>query len=146
MIGMTHHPISWRSAMSLPSTIIAVLVHFEPLFTQPTWQRALVLVLGTLLARGRRTVTAALRVMGYRLDPHWTRFHQVLNRARWSPLSVSRRLLLLILARLLPPGGRVTLVMDEHLERRWGPQITHRSHYRDPACSSTTQTVTTSGL
>jgi hypothetical protein len=132
--------------LSLPTTIIAVLVHFEPLFCAPTWQSALVLVVGTLLGRGRRTVTAALRVMGYRHDPHWTRFHQVLNRAHWSPLAVSHRLLLLIVARLLPPTGPVTLVIDEHLERRWGPHITHRSHYRDPVRSSATQAVSSSGL
>lgn len=132
--------------MSLPTPIIAVLAHFEPLFRPSTWQSALVLVLGTLLGRGRRTVTAALRVMGYRHDPHWTRFHQVLNRARWSPLAVSHRLLLLIVARLVSPAGPITLVIDEHLERRWGPQITQRGHYRDPVRSSATQAVSSSGL
>ncbi len=47
--------------MSLPTDIIVVLAHFEPCFTQPTWHKAMVLLIGTFLARGRRTVTTALR-------------------------------------------------------------------------------------
>ena len=50
--------------MFLPQEIITILNHFEPAFTRPTYQKAMVLVVGTILARGRRTVTAALRQMG----------------------------------------------------------------------------------
>ena len=46
-----------RSLMSLPEPIMALLASFQPVFTNPTWQKALVLLVGTLLARGRRTVT-----------------------------------------------------------------------------------------
>jgi hypothetical protein len=79
--------------MTLPRPIISVLAHFEPLFTAPTWKKVVILLVGTMLARGRRTVTAALRQMGRQMDPHFSGFHQVLNRARWSSLAVSRRLL-----------------------------------------------------
>jgi len=74
--------------MSLPSSIIAVLAHFEPLFTARTWKKVVTLVVGTRFSRGRRTVTAALLQMGLQMDPHFSAFHQVLNRARWSPLAV----------------------------------------------------------
>jgi hypothetical protein len=40
------------------------------LFQERTWQRIVVLLVGTLLARGRRTVTAALRHTGHQDDPH----------------------------------------------------------------------------
>ncbi len=73
--------------MSLPSPIIAVLAHFQPLFTVPTWKKVVTLLIGTLLARGRRTVTTALWQMGHQMDAHFSLFHQVLNRARWSSLS-----------------------------------------------------------
>ena len=132
--------------MSLPTAIIAILATFEPVFTQPTWHKALVLVVGTLLGHGRRTVAAALRQMGYAHDPAFSRFHHVLNRAQWSGLALSRRLLQRIVADFLPPGAGVTLVVDEHLERRWGPQITKRGHYRDPLLSSKGRSVSTSGL
>jgi hypothetical protein len=132
--------------MSLPAAIIAVLVQFEPVFTQPTWRKALVLCLGTLVGHGRRTVAAALRQLGYAHDPNFSRFHQVLNRAQWSGLALSRRLLQRIVAGFVAVGGRVTIVVDEHLERRWGPQITKRGHYRDPLLSSKGRSVSTSGL
>ena len=55
--------------MSLPEPIIALLASFQPVFTNPTWQKVLVLLIGTLLARGRRTVTVALRQMGLEQTP-----------------------------------------------------------------------------
>ena len=43
-------------------------------------------------------------------------------------------------------GGSLTFVIDETLERRWGPRLKKRGHYRDPLASSRKRTVTTSGL
>ena len=51
--------------MFLPTTIIAVLSAFQPAFTRPTYQKMVVLIVGTLLASGRRTVASALRQMGF---------------------------------------------------------------------------------
>jgi hypothetical protein len=56
-------------------------------FSQPTWRKVHVLLLGTLLARGRRTVTAALRQMGLCDASNFSLSHHVLNRARWSALA-----------------------------------------------------------
>lgn len=47
--------------MPLPDSIIEVLVVFRPLFTTPTWRKLMTSLTGTLLAKGRRTVAAALR-------------------------------------------------------------------------------------
>jgi hypothetical protein len=44
----------------LPASIVAVLQPVACLFTNPTWVHAQVLLAGTLLAQGPRTVTAAL--------------------------------------------------------------------------------------
>jgi DDE superfamily endonuclease len=126
--------------------IIEVLTAFRPLFTAPTWRKLMTLLTGTLLARGRRTVTAALRQTGHEMDLHWSGFHQVLNRARWSPLAASRCLLQLIVETFVQAGGSVDLVIDETLERRWGPSITKRGHYRDSALSSRKRAVSSPGL
>ncbi len=132
--------------MSLPTAIILVLEPFRPLFDGRTWPKALLLVQGTLLVRGRRTVAAALRVMRQAADPAFTCYHQILNRAVWSPLAVSRVLLLLLITAFLPPTAPIELVIDEHLERRWGPRILQRGHYRDPLLSGKGLSVSTSGL
>ena len=132
--------------MSLPRPIITILAHFEPLFTTPTWKKVVILLIGTVLARGRRTVTAALRQMGLQMDSHFSRFHQVLNRARWSPLAVSRRLLQVLVQTFMRAGGTREIVMDETLERRWGPKISKRGYWRDSLRSSQEKSVSTSGL
>lgn len=104
------------------------------------------LLAGTLLARGRRTVAAALHASGNAQTLHWSLFHQGLNRARWSPLAVSRQLLPLIVETFVPAGVSVDLVIDETLERRWGNQISKRGHSRDSALSSRKQSVSSPGL
>jgi hypothetical protein len=132
--------------MPLPDSIIEVLTAFRPLFTAPTWRKLMTLLTGTLLAHGRRTVAAALRASGNDQATNWSLFHQVLNRARWSPLAVSRQLLLLIVETFVPAGTCVDLVIDETLERRWGSKISKRGHYRDSALSSRERSVSSPGL
>ncbi|HEY7419449.1 MAG TPA: transposase, partial [Ktedonobacteraceae bacterium] len=132
--------------MPLPDPIIEVLAVFRPLFTGPTWRKLMTLLTGTLLARGHRTVAAALRASGNAQASDWSLFHQALNRARWSPLAVSRQLLLLIVETFVPSGAGVDLVIDETLERRWGGKIRKRGHYRDSTLSSRERSVSSPGL
>jgi hypothetical protein len=46
--------------MPCTAPMITLLEAFRPVFTAPTGKKMLTLLRGTLLARGRRTVTAAL--------------------------------------------------------------------------------------
>ena len=126
--------------------IITMLEPFRCLFTAPTWKKLLTLLRGTLLARGRRTVTAALWHTGHEQDPNFSTFHQVLNRARWSPLQASRHLLGCIMETFGQAGGTLDIVIDETLERRWGSKIHKRGHYRDSALSSHERSVSSPGL
>ena len=96
----------------------------------------MLLVEGTLLTQGHRTVTAALRAVGLQEERHFNLFHHVLSRARWSPLLISRLLLLLLVQTFLPAGACVELVVDETLERRWGPRIIKCGYYHDSVRSS----------
>jgi hypothetical protein len=73
--------------MSLSGPVMSVLSEFESAFSPPTWRKVQVLILGTLLARGRRTVTAAFRQMGLGDASHFSLYPHVLNRARWSALA-----------------------------------------------------------
>ena len=133
--------------MPCTAPIIAVLEPFRPLFTAPTWKKMLTLLQGTLLmARGRRTVTTALRHTGHEQDPHFSAFHQALNRARWSPLQASRQLLALIMETFGQAGETLDIAIDETLERRWGPKIHKRGHYHDNVRSSHGRSVSSPGL
>ena len=50
--------------LTLPGSIVAVLVPFATLFQYRTWLKARVLLVVAILAPGQRTVAAALQVMG----------------------------------------------------------------------------------
>ena len=65
----------------LPPPMVPLLQVFAPAFSRPTFARALVLLCGTPLAIGRRTVAAALRAVGLAEDPHFGAYHRVLSRA-----------------------------------------------------------------
>lgn len=118
---------------------------FAPIFSKRVWRYALVLLVGTILAPGKRTVTAALRIMGLSAERHFQRYHRVLNRAVWSSLEASR-ILLTILVQVLVPTGRLVFGIDETIERRWGAKIKARGIYRDPVRSSKSHFVKASGL
>jgi hypothetical protein len=114
-------------------------------FTAPTWQHVLVLVAGAILSPGRRTVAAALRVMGQDQDPTFTNYHRVLNRNRWCSRSMARCLLRLLISTFVP-NGPVVVGLDDTVERRWGAKIKARGIYRDPVRSSHGHFVRASGL
>jgi hypothetical protein len=126
--------------------IVALLATFAPAFTARTFPRALVLLYGTLLAVGPRTVAAALRAVGRGDDPHFGTIHRVLNRAQWSPLALSRLLLGLLVVTCLAPDAPLLLVIDETLERRRGRQIAWRSWLRDPLRSGAGKPVLSQGV
>ncbi len=77
----------------LPKEFLSLMLLFAPLFSQRIWQRVLVLIMGAILAPGKRTVSAILRVMGLHEQPHFQNYHRVLNRAVWSSRKASHILL-----------------------------------------------------
>ena len=131
----------------LPTFIMPFLVPFRPLFQQRTWDKAQVLVVGAILAVGKRTVTSALRVMGLSQERQFAKYHQVLNRAVWSAHQAARVLLQLLIEQLAPDGDApLVFGIDETIERRWGAQIAARGIYRDAVRSSKSFFVKCSGL
>src|SRR5437868_1681654 len=98
--------------LTLPAELLNLIVVFAPLFTKPVFEHAKLLLLGAILAPGKRTVTACLRVVGLAKDKGFQTYHRVLNRARWSPLLVSKMLLGLLLA-LLPVNSPVVIGADD---------------------------------
>lgn len=132
-----------------PSMVPAVLEGwmrpFQCHFTAATWRHVLVLVGGTLLAPGRRTVAAALRVMGLGAVAGFAVYHRVLSHGHWCSRAVAHRLLLLLVA-AFAPDGPVVVGLDDTIERRWGARIAARGIYRDPVRSSRGHFVKASGL
>jgi hypothetical protein len=132
--------------LTLPAAIIPILTPFATLFQRRTWEKVQVLLMGAILAPGKRTVTSALRVMGLSHDGTFGKYHQVLNRASWSSLKLSRVLLSLLLRYLASAEGPLVFGIDETLERRRGQRISAKGIYRDAVRSSKSHFVKASGL
>ena len=126
--------------------IISLLAVFAPLFSERVWSHAQLLLVGAILAPGKRTVTSVLRVMGRSEEKHFTNFHRVLNRARWSTLQGSRILLGLLVAVFVPAGQPIILGADDTVERRRGKQIGPVGCYRDAVRSSQSHVIHCFGL
>lgn len=129
----------------LPREVLVVIVRFAPLFSKSVWAHVQVLLIGAILAPGKRTVTSVLRVMGLSHTRQFQNYHRVLSRAVWSSLGASR-LLLGVLVGTFAPTGVVVMGLDDHIERRWGKKIAARGIYRDPVRSSRSHFVKVSGL
>lgn len=131
--------------LSLSPAILSVFVPFAILFSRPGWNKALKLLIGAILCRGKRTVCAALRVVGLSQEVNFSKYHHVLNRDRWSLLAASQILLGLIVS-LAGRGNSLTFFIDETLERRKGPKIKAKGYYRDAVRSSKKTVVKCWGL
>jgi DDE superfamily endonuclease len=140
------HLLRSSSGSPLPERFLSRLVEFADLFTRPTWSNVLMLLAGVILAPGRRTVAAALRILGRECDPDFCTFHRILNRAAWSSRAVARQLLIVLVKALVPSGAPVVIGLDDTIERRWGTKISARGIYRDPVRSSKGHFVKASGL
>lgn len=129
---------------TLPASILTLLQPFSKLFsTNKTWGHALLLIVGTLMCQGGRTVCSALKTLGMRGEKGFDKYHKILNRAQWSALQGSEILLRKL---LVPEEETLVVAVDEHLERRRGKKIKAKGSYRDAVRSSKKCVVKCSGL
>src|SRR5690349_22809931 len=132
--------------MHLPACFASLILTFAPVFVQQrTWRHAELLLIGAILAPGKRTVTSLLRIAGLGRERRFTNYHRVLNRAAWDGRTAARLLLGPLIA-VFAPSGPVLLGIDDTIERRRGKRIAAKGIYRDPVRSSKGHLVKASGL
>ena len=132
--------------LHLPARFATLVLAFAAVSSQQrTWRRAELLLIGAILAPGKRTVTSLLRIVGLSREPRFTSYHRVLNRAAWDARAAARLLLGLLVAAFVP-AGPVVLGIDDTIERRRGKRIAAKGVYRDPVRSSRGHFVKASGL
>jgi hypothetical protein len=129
----------------LSADFLVIFQSFAPILSSSVWPFALNLLIGAILAPGKRTVSSVLRVLGRSEEARFQNFHRVLNRTAWSCRAAGRVLLQLLIDTFAPQGALV-FGLDETIERRWGRCISARGIYRDAARSSKSVTNKTSGL
>ena len=134
----------------MPPEFAAIMIAFQPLFSNPVFRYVEVLVTGAILAPGRRTVASALRVMGLGDLSTFQNYHRVLNRAKWSARHAAEQLLRLLVQAFHGEGlhrdDPLVFGLDDTIERRRGAKIKAKGIYRDPVRSSKGHFVKASGL
>ena len=126
--------------------ILQLLSTFAVGMTAPTFAKALTLIYGAILAPGRRTITAALRVQGLEGESNFGKYHRVLNQAPWSAMVLSRLLLGLLVLSFVPEGWPLLVLIDETLERRQGKRIGYKGWFRDAVRSTANKVAVSLGI
>ena len=118
--------------MHLPGRFADIILAFALVFRQRrSWRHAELLLIGAILAPGKRTVTSLLRIAGLSRERRFTNYHRVLNRVAWDAHTAARLLLGLLIA-AFAPSGPVVLGIDDTIERRRGKRITTKASTATP--------------
>ena len=126
--------------ISLPSVAEPLLRSFSIAFTEPTFQRSLVLLVGAILARDRRTITNLLWNAGTLATGDPTDYHRVFSRAPWS-LWILGRLLAVAVIRLALPDEWVRVVVDCSVAEHQGKKVYGKGCHHDSVRSTDSHTV-----
>lgn len=130
--------------LDLPAQILNVLALFSPLFSKPVYKNVLLLLVGHILTKGRRTVADILRTLHLHHLSNFSKFHWVLSCAKWSALKASSILLAEIIK--VFSAEEIIIPIDTHVERRKGEKIKGLGRQRDAVRSTKKRKVLTIGL
>lgn len=121
--------------MSLPLVVEAVLMPFASAFSQPTSARMMVIVVGAILARGRRTVTNIVWTMGELATGDCSAFHRVFSRAPWNMRQLGKTLATLLIE-LVPEDEWVVLAVDDTVAGHKGAKVYGKGCHHDAVRST----------
>lgn len=108
---------------TVPASLAALMAAVRPCFSAPSYRTFCQLACGLIAAGGRRTVTGMLTGAGLARVWHHSRAHHLFAYARWSPDRLGLGLLGLVVARLVPAGAPIELVIDDTLFHRRGRRV-----------------------
>jgi len=121
--------------MELTPSFVALLQHFSPVFTVPTFQTFAFIVTGWLLSHRHRYITEVIFSCGKVGVGHWCRFHRFFSHAAWDLDTLSMFLAKLV-ATILAPGAALLWAVDDTLCRKRGLTLYGAGMHYDPLISS----------
>ncbi len=121
--------------MMVPSSMVALLVAFEPCFHAPSYRTFGLLVVGWIHCQGRRTITAVAVASGGVEHCHISVFHRFFSRATWSLDAVGRVVFGLALA-WIPADEPLFILVDDTLARKTGKGVSLATMHHDPLLST----------
>lgn len=115
---------------SLPPTWQGWIDAFQsPLHKRLAW-RLEPMMLGVVMAKGRRTVTSWLRAAGLRIG--WEEFYYFVGAVGRHCACMAMLLLRLLVRHLLPPQGPLVFAIDDTPTKRYGPKIEGAGLHHNP--------------
>lgn len=123
--------------LSFPKVAEPLLSRFSIAFTKPTFTRAMLLLVGFVLTIGRHTVTRTFWTVRSLAGGHFSDYHRVFSRARWSLWPLAKVLAAAVLA-LVPADQPVICTVDETVAQHPGKKVYGKARHRDPRHSTRT--------
>jgi DDE superfamily endonuclease len=130
--------------MELTPSFVALLPHFVPVFTAPTFQTFSFIVTGWILSHRHRYITEVIFSCGQVGIGHWCRFHRFFSHAAWDLDTFSMYLAKLIVT-ILAPGATLLWAVDDTLCRKRGLTLYGAGMHYDPLISSRAKSLVSWG-
>jgi SRSO17 transposase len=130
--------------MELTPSFVALLQHFSPVFTAPTYHTFTLIVTGWLLSHRHRYITEVIFSCGQVGIGHWCRFHRFFSHAAWDLDTLSMSLAKLV-ATILAPGATLLWAVDDTLCRKRGLTLYGAGMHYDPLISSRAKSLVSWG-
>lgn len=122
--------------LPLPDVAVPLIMSLSIPFTEPTFNRILVLLAGTILAKGRRTITSVLWIMGKQAPGHMSDYHRVFSRAPWILMPLGKILAAAVIQWL--PDGPIVVAMDDTTAQHKGKKVYGKGCHHDAVRSTHT--------
>lgn len=119
----------------LPSAAAELLMSFSVAFSEPTFCRMVGLLIGAILAPRQRTVTSMIWTVRSLVKGHYTNYHRLFSRARWSAWTVARILSRAVVA-LVPEGMPLVVALDDTVAQHRGKRVYGKGCHRDAVRSA----------
>jgi SRSO17 transposase len=121
--------------MEVTFSFVALLQHFIPVFTAPTFQTFVEIMSGWVLSSRHRYVTDIIFSGGNVDNGHWSRFHRFFSHAAWD-LEILSLCLAKLVVQVLAPGATLLWAVDDTLCRKRGLTVYGTGMHHDPLISS----------
>lgn len=125
---------------SIPHGVRSVLHEWSDEFSETVWLRFQVLVFAAIVCVGRHTVCRLLRIAGALADGHWSSYHRVLSKRRWSTWRLARILAQHVVDRFLP-RGTIPVCGDDTVTQHPGKKVYGKGRHRDAVRSTHSYTA-----
>jgi DDE superfamily endonuclease len=130
--------------MELTPSFLALLQHFSPVFTAPTFRTFALILTGWILSHRHRYITEVIFSSGNVGIGHWGRFHRFFSHAAWDLDAFSLYLAKLVVT-ILAPGATLLWAVDDTLCRKRGLTLYGAGMHYDPLISSRAKSLVSWG-